>query len=79
MEQPVYYWDPSIAPSGMVFYTGDMFPAWRGNMFVGALAGELLARLELTATRSRARSGCCRTSANASATCGRGRMGSSTC
>lgn len=47
MEQPVYYWDPSIAPSGMMFYTGDAFPAWRGNAFVGALAGSLLARLEL--------------------------------
>jgi glucose/arabinose dehydrogenase len=46
MEQPVYYWDPSIAPSGMAFYTGDKFPAWRGNILVGALAGELLARLE---------------------------------
>ena len=39
MEQPVYYWDPSIAPSGMAFYTGDKFPAWRGNILVGALAG----------------------------------------
>jgi len=47
MEQPVYYWDPSIAPSGMAFYTGDKFPAWRGNILVGALAGELLARLEV--------------------------------
>lgn len=47
MEQPIYYWDPSIAPSGMAFYTGDKFPAWRGNLFVGALRGQLLARLEL--------------------------------
>ena len=47
MEQPVYYWDPSIAPSGMAFYTGDKFPQWRGNLFVGALAYELLVRLEL--------------------------------
>ena len=39
MEQPVKYWVPSIAPSGMAFYTGDLFPAWRGNLFVGALAG----------------------------------------
>jgi glucose/arabinose dehydrogenase len=47
MEQPVWYWVPSIAPSGMAFYTGSPFAAWRGNLFVGALAGQLLARLEL--------------------------------
>ncbi|MEO7405347.1 MAG: PQQ-dependent sugar dehydrogenase [Burkholderiales bacterium] len=47
MEQPIYFWDPSIAPSGMAFYTGDVFPEWRGNLFVGALRGQLLARLEL--------------------------------
>ena len=47
MEQPVYYWDPSIAPSGMAFYTGDMFPEWSGNLFVGALAGQALHRLVL--------------------------------
>ena len=46
MEQPLWYWVPSIAPSGLAFYTGDLFPAWRGNIFVGALRGELLARLE---------------------------------
>lgn len=48
MEQPVYYWRPSIAPSGMAFYTGDLFPAWRGNLFVGALAGQALHRLVLS-------------------------------
>lgn len=47
MEQPIYYWDPSIAPSGMIFYTGDRFPQWRGNIFVGALAGSLVSRLEI--------------------------------
>ncbi len=47
MEQPRYYWDPSIAPSSMTFYTGDQFPEWRGDMFVSALAGELLARLDM--------------------------------
>jgi glucose/arabinose dehydrogenase len=47
MEQPVHYWDPSIAPSGMSFYTGDRFPAWRTSLFVGALAGQHVARLEL--------------------------------
>ena len=48
MEQPVFYWDPSIAPSGMAFYTGDKFPAWRGNILVGALAGKLVSRLEIS-------------------------------
>lgn len=47
MEQPVYYWDPSIAPSGMVFYTGDRFPEWRGDLFVGSLKFGLLVRLRL--------------------------------
>jgi aldose sugar dehydrogenase len=47
MEQPLYYWDPSIAPSGMAFYTGDAYPSWKGNLFVGALAGQLVARLVL--------------------------------
>jgi aldose sugar dehydrogenase len=47
MEQPLWYWVPSIAPSGMAFYTGDLIPAWRGNLFVGALGGQLLSRLEL--------------------------------
>ena len=47
LEQPIFYWDPSIAPSGMAFYTGDKFPAWRGNLFVGALKFQLLVRLTL--------------------------------
>lgn len=51
LEQPVYYWDPSIAPSGMAFYTGDAFPAWRGSVFVGALRGEMLVRLTLDGER----------------------------
>ena len=46
MEQPIYYWDPSIAPSGAAFYTGDFGP-WRGNLFVGALAEQSLHRLVL--------------------------------
>jgi glucose/arabinose dehydrogenase len=45
MEQPVYYWDPNIAPSGMVFYTGNLFPAWRGNLLIGGLAARALVRL----------------------------------
>jgi len=51
MEQPLWYWDPSIAPSGMTFYTGDQFPRWRSSIFVGALAFELLARLEIDGGR----------------------------
>ncbi|WP_236725756.1 PQQ-dependent sugar dehydrogenase [Solemya pervernicosa gill symbiont] len=51
MEQPLYYWDPSIAPSGMSFYSGDQFPQWRGNLFVGALKYQLLVRLELDGDR----------------------------
>jgi len=47
MEQPIKYWVPSIAPSGMAFYTAERFPAWKGSLFVGALAGQMLVRLEL--------------------------------
>ncbi len=47
MEQPVYYWDPSIAPSGMAFYAGDLIPEWKGSLFVGALRGQALHRLVL--------------------------------
>jgi glucose/arabinose dehydrogenase len=47
MEQPVYYWDPSIATSGLAFYTGELFPEWKGNAFVGGLAGQHVARLVL--------------------------------
>jgi aldose sugar dehydrogenase len=51
MEQPIHYWDPSIAPSGMVFYTGERFPEWRGSLFVGSLTFPLLVRLELDGAR----------------------------
>jgi glucose/arabinose dehydrogenase len=47
MEEPVYYWDPVIAPSGLAFYTGNLFPQWRGSVFVGGLAGMVLARLTI--------------------------------
>ncbi|MGZ5090545.1 MAG: PQQ-dependent sugar dehydrogenase [Burkholderiales bacterium] len=47
MEQPLYYWVPSIAPSGLAFYEGDKFLNWRGNMLVGSLKDEMLVRLEL--------------------------------
>lgn len=47
VEQPIYFWAPSIAPSGMAFYTADLFPDWKGNLFVGAMAGQHLVRLVL--------------------------------
>jgi glucose/arabinose dehydrogenase len=47
MEQPLYYWVPSIAPSGMAFYDGERFPRWKGNLFVGALRDRMLVRLQL--------------------------------
>ena len=47
MEQPIYYWDPVIGPSGMAFYTGNLFPAWKGNLFIGGHATNDLVRLEL--------------------------------
>jgi glucose/arabinose dehydrogenase len=51
MEQPVHYWDPSIATSGMAFYTGDAMPGWRGSLFVGGLTARQVSRLELSGER----------------------------
>jgi aldose sugar dehydrogenase len=51
MEQPRYYWDPVIAPAGMAFYQGAMFPAWQGSLFVGSLGQEHLDRLTLDGDR----------------------------
>jgi len=45
MEQPVYYWDPVIAPSGMIFYTADLFAEWKNNILIGSLTPGLLDRL----------------------------------
>jgi glucose/arabinose dehydrogenase len=47
MESPLWHWTPSIAPSGMTFYTGDLFPGWKGSLFNGALKFQLLSRLEI--------------------------------
>lgn len=47
MEQPVHYWDPSIAPSGLTIYTGDLFPEWQGDLIAGALKYRLLSRLDM--------------------------------
>jgi aldose sugar dehydrogenase len=54
IEEPLYFWVPSIAPSGMAFYTGDLFPQWKGNLFVGAMSanhGQHLVRLVLNGER----------------------------
>lgn len=51
MEQPVYYWDPVIAPSGMDFYEGDLFPEWQGDIFVGGLATKRVSRLTVEGGR----------------------------
>ncbi|MEM8657691.1 MAG: PQQ-dependent sugar dehydrogenase [Pseudomonadota bacterium] len=47
MEQPYHYWDPSIAPSGMMIYSGQMFPEWNGDIFVGSLKFDMISRLEV--------------------------------
>ncbi len=52
MESPLLHWTPSIAPSGMTFYTGDVFPNWRGSVFSGALAGQHLRRTVFDGTRA---------------------------
>ena len=48
MEQPIVYYTPTIAPSGMVFYTGSRYPGWKNNLFVSALGGQQLRRLEIS-------------------------------
>ncbi len=47
MEQPQYFWVPSIATSGLTVYRGDAFPGWKGDIFVGGLAGQQLVRLDM--------------------------------
>jgi glucose/arabinose dehydrogenase len=47
MEQPLYYWDPVIAPGGMTFYTGALFPAWKGSLFIGGMGSTHLVRLDV--------------------------------
>ncbi len=53
MQQPASYWDPSIAPSGLLIYQGQMFPEWRGDMFVGSLKDDYIARLEISGETTR--------------------------
>ena len=45
MEQPVYYWDPVLSPSGMTFYTADAIPEWKNNLFISGLSSQHIARL----------------------------------
>ncbi|MFW2437922.1 MAG: PQQ-dependent sugar dehydrogenase, partial [Arenicellales bacterium] len=51
MQQPIHYWVPSIAPSGMAFYNGNKFPDWQGDLFIGSLKFQLLVRLELNGNK----------------------------
>jgi glucose/arabinose dehydrogenase len=51
MEQPVYYWDPVISPSGMTFYKGSRIPEWQNNLFIGALSGQHIVRLVISNNR----------------------------
>ncbi|WP_163398698.1 PQQ-dependent sugar dehydrogenase [Flavobacterium fluviatile] len=51
MEQPVYYWDPVISPSGMTFYSGNRVPEWNNNLFIGALSGQHIVRLAIENNR----------------------------
>ena len=57
MEQPVYYWDPVIAPGGMTFYRGDRFAGWTGDVLIGAMNPDGLVRLELDDRQARRRRG----------------------
>lgn len=50
-EEPIYYWNPAVAPSGMMFYRGNMFPEWKGNLFIGSLVGRHLVRLVVDSNR----------------------------
>jgi glucose/arabinose dehydrogenase len=51
MEQPIYYWDPVISPSGLTIYSGDLFPEWKGNFLIGGLSSKALVRLVLQSDR----------------------------
>ncbi len=78
MEQPVHYWVPSIAPSGMAFHDGRGFPAWKGQLFVGALAADAARSPRRRAGRQGAPRGAHRASASACATCAKVRTARST-
>ena len=68
-EQPLFYWDPSIAPSGLASYQGDMFPEWKGDLIVGSLKFELVSRLDRDAAgKILAKSACSKASSGVSGT-----------
>jgi glucose/arabinose dehydrogenase len=52
-EEPRFSWNPSISPAGMMIYTGDLFPQWKGDMFLGGLSGQMLVRLDLNGSNAR--------------------------
>ena len=79
MEQPIKYWVPSIAPSGMAFYTGYMFPAWKATCSSARSPDRCWCGSSSTARRSARKSGCSPICASASATCGRDRTARSGC
>ena len=54
-EDPIYYWNPSIAPCGMNFYNSDVIPQWKGNLFLGALAGKHLNKITIENNKNRAK------------------------
>src|SRR5262249_61914658 len=51
VDEPIYYWDPDIGPSGMMFYTGTMFPEWKGHLFVGAMPSQYLSHMVVNGDR----------------------------
>ena len=51
LQQPVYYWDPVVSPSGMTFYAGNRIAEWQNNLFIGALSGQHLVRLVIETNR----------------------------
>lgn len=79
MEQPVYYWDPVISPSGMTIYTGNLFPEWRSNVFIGGLSARALVRLRMHNDSAVVRSISSRTVTSASARWCRDRTEPFTC
>lgn len=76
---PPVEWTPSIAPAGLAWYDGALFPAWRGSLFVAALAERSVRRVPLSKGVPVSKRFCFRRSANASAMCEPGRMAQSTC
>src|SRR5215470_8970766 len=51
VDEPIYYWDPDIGPSGMMFYTGSLFPEWKGDLFVGAMPSQYLSHMVVKGDR----------------------------